>query len=385
MPTNAEFSIHSTRFFIFSLIGVLFLAGCTSVRGYQAPLDFDAALLEKPTCLTGENPAVDAACRNQFIDHYVIKSSINFSSFVRDLTGDRNTSGLIIDNLRTGVAAAITVVGGAGPKTALGGAALGLAGLQGSIDKRLFYETTVPALVKFMDAKRSLILAEILIGRSQKIDRYPFSLAIRDLQRFNDAGSITDAISSVAAEGAKQAKEAEAAIINIVQAGTPPPISTINSIAALSAFIKTTGNLSDPDLQKYATIIGIKGATGKDRSNILNEISIILAGVYTPEALEIYLKPFRTGGLSNLKDSFNKFYNNDIYLRELDGYADSQFFDKEVSKKDTFTKMAACWGVPPATTGPATFELIMAKVKAPGTPNTLFVTCRQELNEKLQK
>lgn len=207
MQTNSRLQFHHPKLILIGLLGLLFLAGCSSVRGYQAPLDFDLDdLIKEPICTQAN---IDVDCRNKYIDYYIIQSSVNFSEFVRELTSERNTTNLILDNLRTGVDAAITVIGGAGTKAALGAAATGLGGLHGNIDKRLFYKKTVPALVQFMDAKRSLILAEILKGRAQDINTYPLSLAIRDLQGFNDAGSISAAINAVAAEGKQQAEKAE--------------------------------------------------------------------------------------------------------------------------------------------------------------------------------
>ena len=92
MQAKAGLPVHFSKLILLGLLGLLFLAGCSSVQGYQKALDFKDYLPAKPDCVNESTP-VNKECRNKFIDWYIVQSSINFSAFVRNLTKDRNASG----------------------------------------------------------------------------------------------------------------------------------------------------------------------------------------------------------------------------------------------------------------------------------------------------
>ncbi|MCH7807260.1 MAG: hypothetical protein IH995_09025 [Proteobacteria bacterium] len=384
MQAKAGLPVHFSKLILLGLLGLLFLAGCSSVQGYQKALDFKDYLPAKPSCVNKSKP-INKECRNKFIDWYIVQSSINFSAFVRNLTKDRNASGLILDNLRTGLEMAIVVVTGAGPKTALGATAGGLGALQGSIDKRLFYEKTVPALVKFMDAKRSLILAEILKGRSQDIDTYPFFMAIRDLQRFNDAGSVTDAISSVAAEGAKQAKEAEEEVTKTIirLEGIPPSVEVINTLIYLKNFL--TDFLTEAQFKLYAGALEIDFAN-KTREEVTDQISLEFLKITLEKDLNKYLAPFTSEGvLSNLEDKFGLFILQSRYFELFKAHLQDEGEIKEVDVEDFLAPFAACWGVDiEGKEADEVFEGIKTAVSIKDNSDVLN-KCQKELENAVNK
>jgi hypothetical protein len=90
-----------------------------------------------------------------------------------------------------------TVLGGAGTKEALAAAATGIIGATGHIDKNLFYERTMPALLAQMEARRAAAMLKIAQGLAREDSDYPLALAIVDLNDYKDAGSIPGAVAGV--------------------------------------------------------------------------------------------------------------------------------------------------------------------------------------------
>jgi hypothetical protein len=85
-------------------------------------------------------------------------------------------------------------------------------GAQAVINRDLYFQKTLPALMAQMDAARDRALLPIITGIKQPDSVYPLIVANADLQRLQDAGSIEGAINTINQDAATAKQEAQAAI-----------------------------------------------------------------------------------------------------------------------------------------------------------------------------
>lgn len=136
-------------------------------------------------------------------DKRIVKALIvideRYESFVQDLNHDRTLldAGSGIAAVALGVAGTLTSATQA--KTNLAAGAALLAGSTAVIDKTVFYEKTVTALVAAMDAGRSEVLVRIRAGMAQELNVYRPSDAWRDLLGYERAGTLLGAVGYVQA------------------------------------------------------------------------------------------------------------------------------------------------------------------------------------------
>lgn len=104
-----------------------------------------------------------------------------------------------------GAGAAVTSTDGSRILSALSG---GLSGARTSINKNLYYERTMPALMATMVADREQVKAEIIQYLDLPVTAYPLARAMVDLERYFNAGSIPGAVANISKEAGKSAQQA---------------------------------------------------------------------------------------------------------------------------------------------------------------------------------
>jgi hypothetical protein len=97
-----------------------------------------------------------------------------------------------------------------GTANALSATAAGLGGTGPSIDQKAFFEATMPTLLATMVAQRQVVLVRIREGLTHDIDAYPLTLALNDLDRYYQAGTVAGALTAMAASAGATAAKAEA-------------------------------------------------------------------------------------------------------------------------------------------------------------------------------
>jgi hypothetical protein len=104
----------------------------------------------------------------------------------------------------------IATTGKAATKSALGAASAGVIGAKAAIDKDLFYQKTIPALLVQMEADRLKAILPITAGMKFSDAEYPLMQAYIDLDAYKNAGSIPAAINQInkAAGNAKDTLQA---------------------------------------------------------------------------------------------------------------------------------------------------------------------------------
>lgn len=206
-----------------SLIPIL--SGCATIRGSQDPLPElrpTSEAVSQETALTAIEKASDddrgglskVAYRNKVIRLYSQRIEARYNSYVDQLyAGDRGTA-LGFDLLQLGLAGA-TALSPASAVDDLATVMVVTAGARASIDKRVFYDRTINALIASMDAERTLIKVEIARKRRLSESQYTLNDAFDDLNALNDAGKISRAFSRIARNAEADRSAAVARLSNI--------------------------------------------------------------------------------------------------------------------------------------------------------------------------
>jgi hypothetical protein len=195
-----------TAFAIFACCALLI--GCSPIRGYpHDPENTDATLDRLKPYFDGTkedeyfnpaNTAEDRArIRNQIVLTRIRGYDIEFAEFERKLYGDANAVSLGSDLIGLILGGFTATTGSAAAKSALGAASIGILGANTAINRDLFYQKTVPALLAQMEADRLIAKAPIVAGLKQLDANYPLIQAYIDLDVYKNAGSIPGAINAI--------------------------------------------------------------------------------------------------------------------------------------------------------------------------------------------
>jgi hypothetical protein len=191
-----------------SVIGacLVVLAGCAPLLGYpKDPEDTDVTLanlqayfgVAKDVEYAHSDPASRVQLRNEIILARLRAYDINFADFEKRLYGDGNGVTLGSDLVGLVLGGLTATIGGAGTKAALGAASTGVIGADTAINKDLYYQKTIPALLAQMEADRLLAKAPIIAGMKLSDAGYPLFQAYIDLDTYKNAGSIPAAINAI--------------------------------------------------------------------------------------------------------------------------------------------------------------------------------------------
>lgn len=184
------------------------LSSCATIRGAQDPLPelrpttVSVAMTQALRNLASSNVDDRGGLtrrdyRDVVIREYSQRIEARYDAFVDQLySGDRATA-LGFDLLQLALAGATGLVN-QGAVEELAVASTVTAGARASIDKRVFYDRTISALVSTMDAERAGIQADI--GRKRRLPYNEYSLndASDDLNRLVRAGNVNRAFSRLA-------------------------------------------------------------------------------------------------------------------------------------------------------------------------------------------
>ncbi len=202
-----------------AVAAAMMLSACTALSGYppeSGDPDAELAALQTyfdPNTIPKYNAETDPAQRKRLRDEVVYGRlrayDINYKKFVKALTGGNNLFSIGTDWLVIGLNAAGATVGGEAAKSALSASSAGVVGAKGSVDKNLFYEKTLPAIVAQMEARRMAALVPIEKGLAQSDTEYPLYKALSDLAAYDAAGSIPGAITGIVENAGSTASQAQ--------------------------------------------------------------------------------------------------------------------------------------------------------------------------------
>lgn len=205
----------------------LALAGCATMRGSQdvptalspsKPLiGYDQALWKygQPQDALRDNMTREEY-RDYILDLYLVDIDSKYVRFKRALTQADRGSALAADLALLGLSGA-TALAGPGWVEEAATATVVATGARAAIDKRLFFDRTLPAVIAAMDTKRAQIKADIAVRRRLRLAQYTLGEAIADLTRLADAGNLFDGVGLLTAATATSKAEEEAELKTIVE------------------------------------------------------------------------------------------------------------------------------------------------------------------------
>lgn len=220
--------LHSTIFrtpLLAVALGAVGLSGCTSLRGTQesalfssmAALKADSKLeddqeytrssiLDKYVDLE-DDPELQKQYRNKTVAVFMDAIDENFHIYSSRLFNEGLQFGLGLEGSIVGLAATAALFPNSAPELASVIAAAG--GAQATINKNLYFDRTLPALITTMDARRIGIESEIMGKLKRSVADYPMEAALRDLRRYQNTGTLFRAVADVTSNAAEDKKAAE--------------------------------------------------------------------------------------------------------------------------------------------------------------------------------
>jgi hypothetical protein len=207
-----------SRLLIISMVFVI--SSCSSISGYPDRAESTEAKLVKlqekyflPNVdvleiYQGKNGDAQQKYRNTVIHGRILALDMQFSLFKEAIYSEGISSNLTFD-----IAGVITGAAGAysthtQTSRVLSALSGGIAGSQTAINKNLYFEHTMPALLALMDSQRKNIRTEIIRGLTQPVLIYSLGEALSDLERYYDAGSIPGAIATITATAGQELQQA---------------------------------------------------------------------------------------------------------------------------------------------------------------------------------
>ncbi len=202
-------------------------AACSAIEGYpQDPQNSAVALdsLQRKYFTDAAEADYDRArgderqaLRDKIIYARIEAYDIQFSQFQRALNTNANAINVGTDIIAVALGGLGAVIADATTKSALAAASAGVIGAQGAINKDLYYQKTVAALISQMEANRDEAKAAILLNLKQPDAAYPLRRAFVDLSGLNNAGSLPAAISAITQKADVAKAEAQAKIQQTVK------------------------------------------------------------------------------------------------------------------------------------------------------------------------
>ncbi len=135
------------------------------------------------------------AYRNRVIDHYMGQIDKHYEHYSRRLFSEGIETALGFDAAIIGLSSTAALFESVAGDLATVISAF--AGVRSSIDENLYFDRTLPALIVTMDAERTKVETEILQRKALSPSEYSIEAAIRDVRRYQQAGTLMRAITKV--------------------------------------------------------------------------------------------------------------------------------------------------------------------------------------------
>lgn len=194
------------------------LGGCAALDGYpgdpsppgnldtlrQAYFPLNTQLEDAYKAALGD-PVKRRQLRDEIVYGRMHVYDMEFTLFVRDLSAGNNTFSVGTDFAALALSGLGATTGNAATKAALAAASGGVLAANGAVNKDIFYQKTVPAIIAQMEADRENAEATIVNNLANlNDDQYPLQRAVLDLDRLNDAGNLNSAIATITKSAADQ-------------------------------------------------------------------------------------------------------------------------------------------------------------------------------------
>jgi hypothetical protein len=240
-----------SRYIVILLAIIPFTTACAAMKGY--PNDPEDTQQTLAVLQSSFGPASEKAYynetdatkrqadRNQLIYDRMHAYDLEFENFEKSLYSSGNALSTGSDLVVLALNGLGATIGTSATKAALAAASAGIVGANGAIDKDLYYQRTLPALIAQMEAARSQAKVAIYAGLQQSDAQYPLAKADLDLEALQRAGGIPAAITDISTQ-AGTALQTNNATIDSLRSGT---FSTSTSTKRILAWLYPGGNATD--------------------------------------------------------------------------------------------------------------------------------------------
>jgi hypothetical protein len=146
--------------------------------------------------------------RNEVIFVYMQAIDARYNVFRTDLSRERKGSDMAFDGLLLGLGAIGSIWTNAAEEALIG--TTSVTGARGVVDRNLYYEQTLTALVSAMEAERFRVGSAVYAKMTRDTGQYPLSAAMIDLQAYELAGTLQSAVSEMTEDAVIDRKDAKA-------------------------------------------------------------------------------------------------------------------------------------------------------------------------------
>lgn len=216
MPAKPDQPMHRLGAAL-TLLAILLLGGCSSISGAPPRLtSVDVLATEDPDYkqtldrfYRQRDEAGRVRVRNQFVETRIAIVDHEYLKFRQSLYQGRVSTELATDIGLLTLNAAGAAVSSTAAKTTYAALSAALVGSKTSIDKNVYFERTVSALLSQMDTLRNNKKIVLFEGLTQPIAKFPLSHAKAETDEYYLGGTIARAIQGVNAETAATASRSE--------------------------------------------------------------------------------------------------------------------------------------------------------------------------------
>jgi hypothetical protein len=171
--------------------------------------------------------------RLSIIDHY-------FGEFIKNIQGERSLVNIASDFAVLGLGVGTIISSSKQLKDIFAAISTGITGARLSLDKNLYFEKTIPALVSKMDALRKAQLVIIRTKMQLGTDKYDLTDALLDITGYVRAGTILGAIQGITDSASEQRNQANKDLKQLVV-----PYKPDDSSKVIDAFWRPVGTSND--------------------------------------------------------------------------------------------------------------------------------------------
>lgn len=178
------------------------VSGCASFDSMPEPIfqaDATVATVTKTypfdgvvQAMAGQDADFRKVYRNRVAASYMLAVDARYFEFRRNLSRNVKGGNVAFDFALLGLTGGAAIWEKAATELAV--AATAVAGARASLNRELYFERTLPALMSLMEAQRLDVRTSILRGLSQSEDQYTVQELFADLARYEAAASIDGAI-----------------------------------------------------------------------------------------------------------------------------------------------------------------------------------------------
>ena len=225
------------------------LWGCAAISGYPNDPEKSSTVLTalKPYFDPAKEAAYAAlsdgtkrrAMRDDIVLNRVRAYDIEFVDYERMLWSTGNSVTLGGDLAALALGGLATTAGSTSTKTAFSAAGTGVTGANAAINRDLYFQRTLPALLAQMEANRAKAKLKILAGLKQADDQYPLPLADLDLGDLKSAGSMPAAVSNITQQATTDKQTAQSKI-DALRTGT---VSKSDTTKRLRSWVSPNGQV----------------------------------------------------------------------------------------------------------------------------------------------